>query len=142
MQSGTIQFGPSPAASAAKALWGQAPLPGVSDNGVQGADGSFNEAFARAKNNLTGLAQKLVASAFLLPMISQMRDDPFKTDLFHGGFAEDAFMQQYDTRTADNMASSTDMPVVKTLAEHFTRWLKDNPGRVEHAAQIRMDTLG
>ncbi len=105
-------------------------------------DVSFSTAFGRAKRNLEGMSQKLVASAFLMPLLSQMRNDPFKSEMFHGGFAEDVFMQQFDTRIADRMAAHSNIPLVNVLTEHFTQWLKNNPAAVDRAADIRIDTLG
>jgi len=105
-------------------------------------EASFDATLAQAKRNLTQLAEKLVASAFVLPMIGQMRNDPLKSDLFHGGFAEDVFTQQYDTRLADTIAANGKFPVVDLLAERFGQWLEYNPQRVHHAAQLRIDTLG
>ncbi len=45
-------------------------------------------------------AQQLVATTFIQPVLGQMRQDPFRSELFHGGFAEDAFQQQLDVRLA------------------------------------------
>jgi Rod binding domain-containing protein len=55
-------------------------------------------------------AEQLVATTFILPLLQQIRSDPFKSDLFHGGFAEDAFGQQLDTILADRIAQRTGGP--------------------------------
>lgn len=118
---------------------------GMHDNRVeetQQRDDAFAEVFNQAKEKLNQVAQKLVASALLIPLMQQMRDDPFKSEMFHGGFGEDVFMQQLDTRLADRIAAHTGIPLVNTLTEHFTRWLKDHPQQIERAAQSRIDTLG
>lgn len=52
-------------------------------------------------------ADQLVATTFILPLLEQIRSDPFKSELFHGGFAEDAFGQQLDTILADRIAQRT-----------------------------------
>ena len=60
-------------------------------------------------------AQQLVSSAFILPMLQQMRDDPFKSDLFHGGRGEEVFAQQWNTIVADDMVKSSNFPVVDAV---------------------------
>lgn len=54
------------------------------------------------------MSRKLVASAFLTPMLEKIRHEPFKSELFHGGFAEDAFGQQLDTLVADSVIEQLD----------------------------------
>jgi len=34
--------------------------------------------------------EQMVSSAFILPLMNEMRDQPLDSDLFHGGFAEDS----------------------------------------------------
>jgi len=53
-------------------------------------------------------ARKLVATTFVSPLLARMREDPFRSDLFHGGFAEDAFGAQLDTILADRIVDQMD----------------------------------
>ncbi len=60
-------------------------------------------------------AEQFVASSLIFPLLEQMQNDPFKTDLFHGGFGEDAFMQQWNQTIADRMTQSADLPIVREV---------------------------
>jgi len=53
-------------------------------------------------------ARMFVATALIHPLLAQMRDDPFRSDLFHGGFAEDAFASQLDTILSDRIVDQMD----------------------------------
>ncbi len=79
--------------------------------------GDFAAALARQAEagqdrdkQLREASQQIVANAFILPLLQQIRDDPFKSELFHGGFAEDAFGQQLDTILADRIAQRSGGP--------------------------------
>lgn len=48
-------------------------------------------------------ARQLVSSAFIQPLLAQMREDPFRSEMFHGGMGEDAFGQQLDTLLSDRI---------------------------------------
>ena len=63
-------------------------------------------------------AEQFVASALVLPLLSQMRSDPFRSDLFHAGFAEDAFQSQLDTVLADRITRRADFPLVDSVLNH------------------------
>lgn len=76
----------------------------------KGSDGQAREA-----------AQKLVASAFVLPLLSEMRESPLDAKLFHGGFAEDAFRQRLDTIFADNIVKSARFPLVDRIQADVMR---------------------
>lgn len=60
-------------------------------------------------------AEQFVASSLIFPLLKQMQNDPFKTDLFHGGFGEDAFMQQWNQVIADRMTQRADLPIVREV---------------------------
>lgn len=64
-------------------------------------------------------AEQFVATAFVVPMLAQMRNDPFRSDLFHGGFAEDAFQGQLDTILADRMTQRADLPLVDSILDYI-----------------------
>jgi hypothetical protein len=51
-------------------------------------------------------AQQLVATTFIQPVLDQVRQDPFRSELFHGGFAEDAFQQQLDVQLSQRIVAS------------------------------------
>ncbi len=58
-------------------------------------------------------AEELVATALVKPLLEQMRNDPFKSDLFDGGQAEEAFGAQMDTIMADRMVQGMRLTVVE-----------------------------
>ncbi|NJL32278.1 MAG: hypothetical protein HC898_12040 [Phycisphaerales bacterium] len=60
-------------------------------------------------------AEELVSTALVKPLLGQLRNDPFKSELFHGGQAEDAFGEQMDTLLADRMVKGTRLPVVDAV---------------------------
>lgn len=55
-------------------------------------------------------ARQLVSVALIQPILAAVRDDPFKSDLFHGGVGEDTFGAQLDTILADRMVGKLDAP--------------------------------
>lgn len=59
--------------------------------------------------------EQFVASAFLTPLLNEVRDQPLDSDLFHGGFAEDSFRQQLDTILADRMVAGGNFPLVDSI---------------------------
>jgi hypothetical protein len=71
----------------------------------------FSNPLARASAEARQAAEQFVATAFVMPMLAAMRDDPFKSELFHGGFTEDAFGQQLDTQLADQIVRRMSQPV-------------------------------
>ena len=53
-----------------------------------------------------------------LPLLAQIRNDPFRSDLFHAGFAEDAFQSRLDTILADRITRRADFPLVDSVLNH------------------------
>lgn len=66
-------------------------------------------------------AEQLVATALINPLLAQMRNDPFRSEFFHGGFAEDAFGSQLDTILADRVTRGSNLPIVDALERYLTR---------------------
>ena len=64
-------------------------------------------------------AEKLVASAFVLPMLQQLRESPFETEMFAPGQGEKLFRQRLDTMLADRIAGSPGFPLVDTLVDRL-----------------------
>jgi len=60
-------------------------------------------------------SEQLVATTFIMPMLAQMREDPFKSDLFHGGQTEDIFGQQMDTILAERIVARADFSIVDAV---------------------------
>ena len=64
-------------------------------------------------------AQALVASTLIKPLLAQARKDPFRTDLFHGGFAEDTFGAQLDSIVAEQITSATNLSIVEAIYDRI-----------------------
>lgn len=60
-------------------------------------------------------AEQLVATTFIKPMLAKMREDPFKTDLFHGGRAEEIFGEQLDSIFSERIVSRSDFEIVDAV---------------------------
>lgn len=69
----------------------------------------------------TTAARQLVSSTLILPLMKQMRQDPFKVSMFHGGQAEDAFNSQLDTILADRLTARSNLPIVASVEKWITR---------------------
>jgi creatinine amidohydrolase/Fe(II)-dependent formamide hydrolase-like protein len=74
----------------------------------------------KQKAEIRDAAQKLVSSALILPMLAQVRESSLKSDLFHGGFSEDAFGAQLDTELADRMVAKSNFPIVDAIYRKMT----------------------
>ena len=66
-------------------------------------------------------AEELVAMTLIKPLLEQARQDPFKSELFHGGFAEDAFGAQLDSVIAERMTHSIRLPVVDSVYSRIVK---------------------
>jgi Rod binding domain-containing protein len=66
-------------------------------------------------------AGQLVSTAFLLPLMKQARSSVFKTDLFGGGFDQDAMQEKLDVHFADAVANSDRFPLTDALVKHLDR---------------------
>ncbi len=86
----------------------------------------------RAKT-LRKTAEQLVATTFIMPMLAKMREDPFKSDLFHGGQTEEVFGQRLDTVLAERIVSKADFSIVdavyRSVAERAASVTSDIDGK-------------
>ncbi len=73
-------------------------------------------------------ARELVASTLLYPLLRQAREDPFQSDLFHGGQGEEVFAQQLDTILADRITQATRLPIVDAIERRLTGATAGAPG--------------
>lgn len=64
-------------------------------------------------------AEQLLAMAFYQPLLKQAREVPFKSDLFHGGFGEDAFGAQWDQAIAERLAKRDTSGLKQRLIEQM-----------------------
>ncbi len=125
--SGTARDAGSPATAAARGARG----PG------------FDRIFAAAERKLRDVSAQMVSSALLLPLLNRMQEDPFRSDLLHGGMAEDSFRSMLNTRLADSMARTSGFTLTDHMSQPLTRWLSAQPETtVQRVARMRIDTLG
>ena len=82
--------------------------------------------------DLRAAAEQFVATALLTPLMAQVRDDPFKSEMFHGGFTEDAFMRQFDQIIADRLSKRMSLPIVESIYNELAR----------HAPEPEVDVHG
>ncbi|MEM1098021.1 MAG: rod-binding protein [Planctomycetota bacterium] len=113
------------------------PLPGVSASTGMPATDSFSQALAQRNSRITAAnaldggqskqhqlreaAGQLVATAFLLPLMKEARSSTFKSELFGGGFAQDAMQEKLDVAIADELAASDRFPLTDALVRHLDR---------------------
>jgi Rod binding domain-containing protein len=64
-------------------------------------------------------AEQLLAMAFYQPLLKQAREVPFKSELFHGGFGEDAFGAQWDQAIAERLAKRDTSGLKQRLIEQM-----------------------
>lgn len=86
----------------------------VAEAGGTGGTGGAENDQERAKT-LRKASEQLVATTFIMPMLAKMRDDPFKSDLFHGGQTEEFFGQRLDTIMAERIVAKTDFSIVDAV---------------------------
>ena len=65
--------------------------------------------------------EQLVAQALVLPLLKQVRQDPFKTPLMHGGMGENMFGAQLDQILADRLTGKANLPIVEAAYQQFSR---------------------
>ena len=70
---------------------------------------------------LTDQAQKWVAQTFFGAMLRQMRDSPFKSDLFSGGRGGQAFQEMHDQHLAERMARGAGRSLAASIVRHIER---------------------
>jgi hypothetical protein len=63
----------------------------------------------------------LVAPAFIQPLLARLREEPFRAEMLHGGFGEDAFGAQLDTILADRVSERLDVSLVEAIERSMSR---------------------
>jgi len=88
----------------------------------------------RAKT-LRKTAEQLVATTFIMPMLAKMREDPFKSDLFHGGQTEKIFGQRLDTIFSERIVSKADFSIVDAVYRSVAQRAGASP-RLDGAKEV------
>ena len=87
--------------------------PGVMPRGSLAALQAPNR--ATNSNALRNEAEKLVAGTFFGSMLKQMRNSPFRSELFDGGRGGQAFGSMYDQHLAERMARGAGKKLVNQI---------------------------
>jgi len=64
---------------------------------------------------LRNAANQLVSVAFIKPLMAQMRQSPFKNDMFQGGQGETIFQEHLDTVLADRISSRSNFAIADAV---------------------------
>lgn len=97
-----------------------APRPAANRGDFSGALDAARELDDAAAERARDAANQLVASAFIAPLLAEVRASASKNSLFHGGRAEEAFGQQLDTILADGIAASANFNLGDAVAGRLT----------------------
>jgi len=65
-------------------------------------------------------ANQLLSVAFIKPMLAQMHQSPFKSELFHGGQGEKVFQEHLDTVLADRIATRMNVSLGDAIYRRIT----------------------
>ncbi|QDU72364.1 hypothetical protein [Mucisphaera calidilacus] len=91
-------------------------------------DASFVELLQRAgrvqnvaemESAVREASEKLVSGMFIEPILQQVRNGPFKSEMFSGGMAGDMFGAQLDNLMAMRMAKASNWPIVDQLVHQL-----------------------
>jgi len=103
------------------------PAPGTAPPREGRSPADFAEALNRAgardrdaQGAVREAAEQLVAHALILPLLKSMENDPFRSEMFHGGQAEKAFGAQLHEILAERMSRKSDFPLVDAIEQRFT----------------------
>jgi hypothetical protein len=95
---------------------GAPPLVPLADGDEDFAPGLPRHNAPDAQDKVTQTARKLVAQTFYGTLLKQMRNSPFKSELFEGGRGGQAFSPLLDQHLAEHMTRATDNHLVNAIA--------------------------
>ena len=97
------------------------------------SDGSQQE-------QLTEFAQKWVSQTFFGTLLKQVRNSPFKSELFSGGRGAEAFGPLYDAEIADRISRASGRQLVQSIVKRIQRpgGTNANAGIVSAAPPARL----
>ena len=88
------------------------------------------------------IASSLVATAFVMPALEQMRDSPFRSELFAPGDAERRFGPVFDRAVAERLTSSGRFPLVDAIANHITTYGSSSSAGSSGSSTQKVDAHG
>lgn len=107
----------------------------VTASDFSGSLETAQELDAAAQDRARTAANQLVATALVQPILAEVRNSPFKSDLFSGGRSEEIFGQQLDTLLAEQIAASPNLALGSVVAKQLA-------GAGAPAAGTAVNTLG
>jgi hypothetical protein len=93
-----------------------APLLPLGDDGTTFHPGGTGRPPKTEHEKIQEQARKWVSQTFYGTLLKQMRDSPFKSELFSGGRGGQAFTPMLDQHLADRMSRSSDSKLVRAIA--------------------------
>jgi Rod binding domain-containing protein len=86
-------------------------------------------------------AQTFVGVTFFGQMLKQMRESPFKSDLFEGGRGGAAFNQMYDGMLAERMGRGSGHKLVDAMVRRIEGDRKYNANKAYKASKVQAPTF-
>jgi Rod binding domain-containing protein len=86
---------------------------------MQIANASPNPSATARHERLTRYAEQLVAQSFFGTLLKQMRDSPFRSELFDGGRGGQTFGALLDQRLAERMSRGAAAPLVRSIVRQI-----------------------
>jgi Rod binding domain-containing protein len=89
---------------------------------------------AGRREELTRLAEKWVSQTFFGTLLKQMRNSPFRSELFDGGRGGQAFGALHDQQLADRMSRGAGQKLVRSIVrqlEAISGYEKAEAGRMK-----------
>ena len=90
-------------------------ITGVIARPKEGPSGPGQSASAQDREQLVRSTQQWVAQTFFGTLMKQMRESPFKSDLFEGGRGGQAFTSLYDQKLVEQMARGAGNKLVNAI---------------------------
>jgi Rod binding domain-containing protein len=87
---------------------------------------------ATKHDQLVHQTQRLVSQTFFGTMLKQMRESPFKSEVFSGGRGGQMFSELLDQHLADHMARGTGSKLVNSIVDHIERSKNLKPVKHTH----------
>lgn len=114
----------------------------MSESTINSAKIAFAKALDQASSDRAPLSEEkqvalekssamLVNQFFMGSMLKQMRDSPFKSDLFNGGKGGDAYAGLFDQHLAEHAGSSIAKSLVKSMVKQYARTASNLGAHVE-----------
>ena len=89
---------------------------------AESAHGPFNVTPQLSEDQkLDKQVRNWVGQTFFGTLLKQMRDSPFKSEIFSGGRGGEAFQEMYDGRLAQHMANSVGTKIVRPIVKELQK---------------------